>query len=64
MNITDNILGKFESKQREFSPNIFAGVMINPDPEGYFPEQNVLFNQIEKLPEDFDFIYAEQFVIF
>lgn len=55
MKLTDKFREKFESKPRELPPLLFSGVMINPNPKGYFMEQNAHSNQIEKIPEDCGF---------
>lgn len=47
MKITDMIPEIFQSKPMHFPPPLLAGVMINPDPEGYFLERNSYSNQIE-----------------
>lgn len=37
--------------------------MINPNPEGYFLEQNAYSDQIEKVPENCDFDLFRKLVI-
>lgn len=40
MKLKEKIPEKLESKPRAFSPFIFAGVITNTNPEGYFLEHN------------------------
>lgn len=46
MKLTNKTPETFESKLREFTKFLFAGVIINEDPLGYFLEQTEYSKQI------------------
>lgn len=46
MKINKKILENFESKVREFTPTLFARVIVKPDPERSFLEKTSYSNQI------------------